>query len=64
MFDFGMIVDVLLAVDQIETVERALRAFAVKHHMNIVAHQRAAQGDCVRGQMGDARANSTSSWPI
>jgi hypothetical protein len=31
MFDLGMIVDVPLAVDQIETVERAIRSFAVKH---------------------------------
>ena len=41
--DQGVVIDVLRAVDGVQTVEVAMAAFVVEHHVDVVAGQRAAE---------------------
>ena len=49
----GVVVDVLRAVDDVQAVERGLGAFG-EHGVDVVAHQRAAERNGVRGEVGAA----------
>ena len=51
--DGGVIVHVLRAVDDVESVQRGLGAFR-EERVGIVAHQRAAERNRVRGEVGAA----------
>ena len=49
----GVIIDVLRAVDNVQAVEGGVRAFG-QHGVGVVAHQRAAQRNGMRREIGAA----------